>query len=117
MAQRGGNRKHPADCNCGNCPKVGRPKANRPVDGNIARRIKAKVKAEEKWIRCIELASEKAEATKNTADLARLLIYLDNRDLGNPTDTVNHLHDKPSEVSMTLNLADLIQKARKRVTA
>jgi uncharacterized FlgJ-related protein len=95
---------------------MGRPKDQRPVDGNLARKIKAKVKAEEKWILVIDLATKKAVRTENTADLRNALEYLDNRDLGNTTDNVNHMHDKPIEVTGTIVLADVLEKARKRLT-
>lgn len=116
---RGGSRKHAPDCKCGNCPKVGRKKQDRPVDGNLARKIKARIKAEEKWILVIELATKKAEDTLHTADLRNALEYLDNRDLGNTTDNVNHMHDKPLEVNATLTLGEgmriAMQKAEERV--
>lgn|ERR1700733_4505913 len=95
---------------------AGRKKSDRPVDGNLARKIKAKIDAEAKWILVINLATRKAESTYNTADLRNALEYLDNRDLGNTTDNVNHIHNAPLEVNMTVSLADTIQKARKRVT-
>lgn len=94
----------------------GRKKQERPVDGNLARRIKAKIKAEEKWILVVELATAKACRTENTADLRNALEYLDNRDLGNTTDNVNHMHDKPLEVNMKVSYIDTIERARKRAT-
>jgi hypothetical protein len=95
-------------------PGAGRKKQERPLDGNVARKIKAKIRAEEKWARVAELAYVKAIETGHTGDIVRILIYLDNRDLGNTVDTVNHLHDQPLEVNMTVSLAETIQKARKR---
>lgn len=64
--------------------KMGRPKVQRPVDGNVARKIKARVKAEELWVFLIGKAAEKARDTRNTADLRQALEYLDDRDLGRP---------------------------------
>lgn len=100
---------------------AGRRKRERPVDGNLARKIKAKIKAEEKWLLVVELATEKAKKTGNTADLRHALEVLDNRDLGNTVDTVNHLHDKPLEVNATLTLGEgmrlAMQKAEERVRA
>ena len=95
-------------------PGAGRKKQERPLDGNLARKIKAKIKAEEKWIRLCEIAFEKAEKTGNTADLRNALEYLDNRDLGTCVDTVNHLHDKPIEMNVTFSLSDRIKRARER---
>lgn len=103
----------------GDGKKIGRPKTSRPVDGNVARKIKARVKAEDLWVQCIALAYKKARETGNTADLRNALEYLDNRDLGNTVDTVNHLHDKPIEVNATLSLGEgmrlAMQKAEDRV--
>jgi hypothetical protein len=112
---RGGSRKHPADCKCGNCPKLGRKKQERLVDGNFARQLKAKAKAEEKWLRAFQLACEKAERTGNTADMVRILSYWDDRDLGRCVDTVNHLHDKPIEHTVNVTFFEAIERARKRV--
>src|SRR5208282_6573344 len=96
---------------------AGRKKQERPLDGNLARKIKSKVKAEEKWILVVNLATNKALRTENTADLRNALEYLDNRDLGTCVDTVNHLHDKPIEMNVTVSLAESVQKARKRASA
>jgi hypothetical protein len=95
---------------------MGRPKSTRPVDGNVARKIKQRVRAEELWVFAIGKAAEKAKKTGNAADLMRGLAYLDDRDLGRCIDTVNHLHDKPQELLVTLSLADTISKARKRAS-
>jgi hypothetical protein len=98
---------------------AGRRKQERPVDGNLARRIKAKIKAEEKWLLVVQLATEKAIKTGNTSDLRHALETLDDRDLGRPMDTVNHLHDKPLDVKVTLSLGEgmrlAMQKAEERV--
>ena len=66
--------------------KLGRPKdkKSRPVDGNVARKIKERVKAEELWIFLIAKAAEKAKQTGHTADLRNALEYLDDRDYGKP---------------------------------
>jgi len=100
---------------------MGRPKVERPIDSNLARKIKAKINAEEKWLLVVALAEEKARKTSNTADLRQALQYLDDRDLGKPIDTVNHLHDKPIDLNMTLSLGEgmkvAMQKAEERVRA
>ena len=97
--------------------KLGRPKSTRPVDGNVARKIKARIKAEELWIFLIATASKKARETGNTADLRNALEYLDNRDLGNTTDNVNHMHDKPIEMNVTFTISERIKRARERAAA
>jgi hypothetical protein len=114
--KREGAGRHARNCECERCLKK---YGSRPVDANVARRIKARIKAEEKWIRVIELATAKAERTENTADLRNALEYLDNRDLGNTTDNVNHMHDKPLEVNMNHTISErfriAMEKAEKRV--
>lgn len=131
---RGGSRKHPADCKCGNCPKLGRKKQERPTDAACATRVLAKAKAEETWLQLIDLEKRrlglvpgaKAEGGKvdsgdyqgkfSIIPLTNLLRYLEDRAYGRPMDTVNHLHDKPIEMNVNLSLAETIQKARKRVS-
>jgi hypothetical protein len=62
--------------------KLGRPKSTRPVDGNVARKIKERVKATELWVFLIGTAAKKAKDSGNTSDLRQALIYLDDRDMG-----------------------------------
>ena len=95
-------------------PGAGRKKQERPVDGNLARKIKAKIRAEEKWLLVVKISTEKAEKTGNTADLRNALEYLDNRDLGTCVDTVNHLHDKPIEMNVNVSIAEIVRKVRER---
>ncbi len=114
---RGGKRTPGVDPETGKPKKLGRPKSQRPVDGNVARKIKARVKAEELWVFLIAQAAKKARETGNTADLRNALEYLDNRDLGNTVDTVNHLHDKPMEIHHTFTISERIKRARERVAA
>jgi hypothetical protein len=97
--------------------RAGAGRKKRPVDGNVARRIKAQVKAEELWVEAVTIAVEKARKTGNTSDLRQCLEYLDDRDMGRCVDTVNHLHDKPIEMNVNLVLSEAIQKARKRALA
>ena len=72
------------------------------------------MKAEELWVFLIAQAAKKARETGNTADLRNALEYLDNRDLGNTVDTVNHLHDKPMEMTVTVKMSELIREVRER---
>ena len=143
----GGSRKHPADCKCGNCPKIGRPKQDRPTNSNVATRVLTQAKAEKLWLAMIELeckrlgigvsgvllkrakdAAEAGEAVDSgdyqgkfsIIPLTNLLRYLEDRAYGRPVDTVNHLHDKPLDVNMTLSLGEgmrvAMEKAAKRVS-
>lgn len=100
-------------------PGAGRKKQDRPIDGNVARKIKAKIDAEKKWHRIVEVETELMETTGKTGPLRTTLIYLDNRDLGNTMDTVNHLHDKPIDMNVTLSLGEgmrlAMQKADERL--
>ena len=133
-AKRGGSRKHPSDCKCGKCPKVGRPKAERLTDNTVATRVLAKAKAEQTWLDLIELEKKRLGLIPGARDvgdkvdagvyqgkfsiipLTNLLRYLEDRAYGRPVDTVNHLHDKPIEMNVTVSLAEAIQKARKRAS-
>lgn len=115
---------------------AGRKKVERPTNANVAQKVLNQAKAETLWMSLIGL--EKARlgigddgkllpAPKGTIDgpdfqgrfsiipLTNLLRYLEDRAYGRPADTVNHIHDKPLEVNMTLSLADAVEKARKRV--
>ena len=89
-------------------------KDERLVDANVARRIKAQVKAEELWVELVGLAVAKARQTGKTGELRQALEYLDDRDLGRPVDTVNHLHDKPIEMNVNLSIAEIVRKVRER---
>lgn len=120
---------------------AGRRKQERPTNANVAQRVLAKAKAEHLWHSIIELecnrlgididsgvllGNVKTDDKGNVIDgpdyqgkfsiipLTNVLRYLEDRAYGRPVDTVNHLHDKPLEVNMTVSLAETIQKARKR---
>lgn len=132
---RGGSRKHPKDCKCGNCPKMGRPKQERPTNANVATRVLAQAKAEQLWLSMIDLErrrlglnkdgtlSEREKGAINDGDyrgnfsiipLTNLLRYLEDRAYGRPVDTVNHLHDKPIEMNVNLSMAEVVRKVRER---
>jgi len=132
----GGNRKHAADCKCGNCPKMGRPKSDRPTNANVAQKVLKQAKAEQLWLAMIDLerrrlglnkSGELSEAEKGAITqgdfqgkfsiipLTNLLRYLEDRAYGRPMDTVNHLHNKPIEVNHTFSISDRIKRARERV--
>ena len=63
-------------------------KAIRPVDQNVAQRIKEKIQAEKLWVFAAQKAVEKARNTGDTRDLVRILMALDDRDLGRPVQEV-----------------------------
>jgi hypothetical protein len=130
---RGGSRKHPADCKCGNCPKLGRKKQERATDAACATRVLAKAKAEETWLQLIDLEKRRLGlnavplADKDVAGpysywrpnfsiipLTNLLRYLEDRAYGRPMDTVNHLHDKPIEMNVNVKLSEIIRGVRER---
>lgn len=121
---------------------AGRRKSERPTDGNVARKVKAQVHAEKLWVSLIRLECKRLGINENgelsakvskegTIDgpdyqgkfsvipLSNILRYLDDRDLGRPVDTVNHLHDKPIDVNMKLSLGEgmrvAMEKAEQRV--
>jgi hypothetical protein len=109
--KRQGAGRHPRSCDCAKCRAK---QGSRPVDANLARKIKAKIDAEAKWVLVVELATKKAQRTENTADLRNALEYLDNRDLGRPMENVNHVHDKPLDVNVNLSMAEIVRKVRQR---
>lgn len=113
----------------------GRKKQERPVDGNVARKIKAKIGAEKLWVALVKLECNRlgiddegnlSKAPKGAIEgpdyqgkfsiipLTNLLRYLDDRDLGRPMDTVNHLHDKPIEMNVKVSIAEVVRKVRER---
>jgi hypothetical protein len=108
--------RHKRDCACEKCQKK---QGSRPTDANLARKLKAKIKAEERWLRILETEIHLMEIEGDTGPLKKTLMYLDDRDLGKPVDTVNHLHDKPLEVNATLSLGEgmrlAMEKADQRV--
>jgi hypothetical protein len=139
MAQ-GGSRKHAADCKCGNCPKMGRPKAVRATNANVAQKVLNEAKAEQLWLSLIDLERRRLGINKtgelsmaekgaitgpdyqgrfSIIPLTNLLRYLEDRAYGHPINTVNHLHDKPIEVNATLSLGEgmrlAMQKADERL--
>ena len=131
----GGNRAHPKDCKCGNCPKMGRPKSQRPTNANVATKVLAQAKSEQLWGSLIELERRRlginkdgtlSEKQKDAIDgpdyqgkfsiipLTNLLRYLEDRAYGRPVDTVNHLHDKPIEMNVNVSIAEIVRKVRER---
>jgi hypothetical protein len=133
---RGGSRKHPEDCQCGNCPKVGRPKTERPTNAGVAGRVLKEARVEQLWFSLIDIERRRlginkdgslSEREKGAIDgpdyqgkfsilpLVNLLHYLEDRAHGRPMDTVNHLHNKPLEMNVTFSISDRIKRARERV--
>lgn len=123
---RKGAGRHPRSCDCKKCLEK---HGTRPVDGNVARKIKGRIAAEETYVSLVRLAKNKVGIgddgklldPKNTDYpisgldvLASLLRYLDDRDLGKCVDTVNHLHDKPIEMNVHVSIAEVVRKVRER---
>lgn len=100
----------------------------RLVDGNVARRIKAQVRAEETYVSLIRIEQKKLgigedgklppnyelPKTHSTLALASLLEYLDDRDQGRTMQNVNHLHDKPLEVHATVSIRSKLEAGVQR---
>ena len=151
---RGGSRKHPSDCKCGNCPVMGRRKVDRSLNPNVATKVLKEKNVEALWGSLIELekwrlgigaqgqllkrATERLKAEKEDSEteglepanfyrwasiipLMNLLKYLEDRSLGRPMDTVNHIHSKPIEHNVTHTLSErfriAMEKGEKRVVA
>jgi hypothetical protein len=126
---RGGNRKHPADCKCGNCPKLGRkklkPEAVADGDKNFAGRVLRRI-GKPGWRDYADVTKVQSDEDyalhllATTAGYDQFNKLLDRR-FGKPVQTVNHLHDKPIEVNMNHSLSErfrlALEKAEKRVHA
>jgi len=97
---------------------IGRPKRERPTNGNVAAKVLAEAKAQQLWLDMIDL--ERRRLFSGSSDrfsiipLTNLLRYLEDRAYGRPVDTVNHLHDKPLEMNVNVNLGQRLAAARKR---
>ena len=106
MGQRGGKRDG-----------AGRRKVERPTDSGVAARVLAKVDAENQWTRIITVERARIDADPqkaSTAALRETLKYLECRHLGNCTDNVNHMHDKPLEINATLTISEIVREVRER---
>jgi len=120
---------------------MGRPKQVRSTNATVASRVLAQAKAEQLWLSMIDLErrrlglnkdgslSEKEKGAITGPDyqgrfsiipLINLLHYLEDRAFGKAVQTVNHLHDKPIEHNVTMNLSErfriAMEKAQKRVS-
>lgn len=121
---RGGSRKHPADCKCGNCPAIGRPPV-RPEsaaigDKNFASRVLARV-GKAGWLEYADV-----KKVQSPEDLALHILAsgglrgdvhfekLIDRWLGRAVQTVNHVHDKPIDLNVTVSFAEIVRKIRQR---
>ena len=114
---------------------AGRKKQERPTNANVATRVLAQAKAEQLWLSLIDLerrrlginktgelsVAEKGAITEgdyqgrfSIIPLTNLLRYLEDRAYGRPMDTVNHMHDKPMDVNLTVNLGEGMRAAMKK---
>ena len=128
MAERGGKRTG-----------AGRPKAERATNTGVAQRVLKEIRAEQLWFSLVELEKNRLgigaraqllqRATEISAGaisgpdypgrfsiipLVNLLRYLEDRAYGRPMDTVNHLHDKPVQMDVTLSLGEGMKLAMKK---
>lgn len=126
---RGGSRKHPEGCKCGNCPKLGRRKVERLSNPRLADKILHDIRAYELEIACVNIEIRKmgidlddknwlkkldGKDLKHPEVLFRMLDRLKCHARGNPFDTVNHMHDKPIEMNVTVKMSELIREVRER---
>ncbi len=119
---RGGSRKHPADCKCGNCPKMG-PKKRKPEtiadgDKNFATRVLARI-GKPGWRDYIDIAKVESDEDfalhllVSTAGYDQFNKLLD-RKLGKAVQTVNHVHDKPIDLNVNVSIAEIVRQVRQR---
>ena len=118
---------------------MGRPKAERATNTGVAQRVLKEIRAEQLWLSLVELEKNRLgigaraqllqRATEISAGaisgpdypgrfsiipLVNLLRYLEDRAYGRPMDTVNHLHDKPVQMDVTLSLGEGMKLAMKK---
>lgn len=128
---RGGSRKHPADCKCGNCPKLGRKKnqaeALPAANKKIATQVLALDEKPKHTAKCDHtekcMCGCKCELC-TWWDLLHSFIdvrlrfdvlkYLTDKRDGKAVQTVNHVHDKPLEMNVNVSIAELVRKVRLR---
>jgi len=135
---RGGRREPKIDPETGQPKKLGRPKSTRPTNAAVAGRVLAQAKSEQLWLTLIEVErgrlgiDKDGKLVKGLKDqngviigpdypgkfsiipLVNLLRYLEDRSLGHPVTTVNHLHDKPIEHNVTDSIRGTLEKAMQR---
>lgn len=113
---RGGDRRHPADCKCGACPKPGpkpKPKPDAPpLTKSVAAELYALAETKQRW-----------QALRDTPDAG--LRFQVEREISHqaghkPVHNVNHMHDEPILMNVTLSLGERMKKgmeeAEKRVS-
>ena len=88
MAQ-GGSRKHPEGCTCGNCPKIGRPKLQRPTNANVATRVLAQARAEQIWLSMIRLECLRLGINKDGTLSEREKKAVKDAKAGEPNDVID----------------------------
>jgi hypothetical protein len=119
---RGGSRKHPADCKCGNCPKVGRrklkPEAIADGDKNFATRVLARI-GKPGWRDYVDITKVQSAEDYALHLLATTAGYdqfnkLLDRKLGKAVQTVNHVHDKPIDLNVNVSIAEIVRQVRQR---
>ena len=96
---------------------AGRKKVERPTNTAVALNVLHRAQAEQLWHRIIavELARiNHAPKIASTAGLRDTLKYLECRAYGNCTDNVNHMHDKPIDLNVTLSMAEIVREVRER---
>ncbi len=141
---RGGSRKHPAGCSCGNCPQVGRKKVDRPTNASVAQKVLAAENAENTWRALIQFEKQRLgigadgkllPARKRDKEgaidgpdypgrysiipLVNVLRYLEDRAHGRPMEnsTINHLHDKPIDMNVNLTVSERLRIALEKAEA
>jgi len=82
MAHGGGRKgagRHSRSCDCERCQQK---HGSRPTDGNLARKIKAKIDAEKRWLEIVAIELKLMREENRTDAIKRTLMYLDDRDFG-----------------------------------
>jgi hypothetical protein len=112
----------------GKRPGAGRKKVERLSNPVASEKILHDVRAEEleRALIAIEVARlnikldeknfgvKEVPFTVSTGPLFKILDRLKCHARGNPRDTVNHQHDKPIDLNVTVSMAEIVRKVRER---
>jgi hypothetical protein len=109
---------------------AGRKRVERLSDPNVSAKILRDVHAEELEKACIAIECKRLgidlgkkdrglkDAPMNVSilPLSKIIDRLKCHAFGNPRDmtTVNHVHDKPVELNVTISMSELVRKVRER---
>ena len=87
----------------------------RSTSPNVAERVLRETRAELLWTEIIHTDVKTMRTTGKTAPLRESLKSLECRAYGDPVHNLNHMHDKPVELTGNFSISLTLKKARERV--